>query len=164
MTLYEYLGGPGDARGEGALDQLCLSYVWGHAAVARPKTPFQARISAFDFGVAIDNALKLLHGRGLAAFLADPERPVSDDTTVLSMSMGQGSIGMSVMWSAVNKVRLMILPLWDPSHRLWNDTKLAISDAGLWPFVLLHLVLLNCWHGPWNGSAFWEQTVDASRL
>ena len=83
---------------------------------------------------------------------------------MLTLCMDQDIIGVAFTYYAINSLRCRILPLWDPSHRMWNDVRGALSLSGVWQYTLVHTVLLNVFFGPWNGSAWWEQTVEASRL
>ena len=133
--------------------QLCLSYVFGEGEVARYKPVKLKRVAAFDFGVALDNVLLSCAGEGLKQYYSDPEEPRTADKATLTLAMDQGSIGMSWTWYAINRPRLRILPFWDPTHRMWNDVRSALSASGNWSFVLLQTVLLNCFLGPWCGSA-----------
>ena len=45
----------------------------------------------------------------------------------------------------------------DPFHRIWNDVKLALQDAGLWAdvFERLHCENLPC--GPFKSAAWWRE-------
>ena len=52
------------------------------------------------------------------------------------------------------------MPLWDPSHRGWNDLKLATQDASLWSSMLVLTIAANCFFGPWNGSKFWQESKE----
>lgn len=143
---------------------LCESYLFGQEQVAKFKKPVCNRVVAFDHGLAVDNALKLATGSGLKAFQEVEGEEPDFDQPVLTIAMDQGSIGMSWMWYAINKIRLRIHPLWDPSHRMWNDVRGALSAAGCWPFILIHTILLNLFLGPWNGSQWWEELCEAARL
>ena len=45
----------------------------------------------------------------------------------------------------------------DPFHRIWNDVKLALQEAGLWAdvFERLHCENLPC--GPFRTAAWWRE-------
>ena len=136
-----------------------------------PKPKRLQRVAAFDFGLALDHAILASTGKGLAHFAepqeerdAWPPNPKDLSPAILTLSVDQGSIGFAWVWYAVGPLRLRLLPLFDPLHRSWNDTKGAIGAAGLWTFVLLHTICCNAFHGPWNGAAFWEQARDAAKL
>ena len=40
---------------------------------------------------------------------------------------------------------------YDPSHRVWNDVRDGMSDAGMFPFLVLSSLVMNLDHGPWDG-------------
>ena len=46
--------------------QLCLSYLFGKEDCEKYKLPFQRRVAAFDFGVALDNVLQQTTGVGFS--------------------------------------------------------------------------------------------------
>ena len=54
---------------------MCTLYLYGFVGVAVPKTGFMKRVAAFDFGVALDNALRCITGKGRAQFHAKLEDP-----------------------------------------------------------------------------------------
>ena len=50
----------------------------------------------------------------------------------------------------------------DPFHRIWNDTKLALQEAGLWGDVYerLHCENLPC--GPFKTASWWREMQEVS--
>ena len=126
--------------------RLCQSYLFGQQEVARYKRPKEHRVAAYDFGTALDNALRSTQGPGLVKFQRAVDTPPTRHDPCLTIALDQGSIGVSWIGFGMNRLKLNRLPLWDPSHRLWNDTKMAISSVGSWRFILVHTVLLNLFH------------------
>ena len=51
---------------------------------------------------------------------------------------------------------LCMVVLRDPPHRRYNDTLLALRDAGLYPVVCVLVCVLNSDHAPW-GECRWFQ-------
>ena len=51
----------------------------------------------------------------------------------------------------------------DPFHRIWNDVKLALQEAGLWAdvFERLHCENLPC--GPFRTAAWWREMQEVMR-
>ena len=129
------------------------------------------RLAALDFGAALDHALVCATGSGLSHCVEPGEQreptglpELAGPRPVLTIHLDQGSTGFAWYNWAAFEARLCILALWDPSHRAWNDMRLSVADAGMWPYVLVWTVCLNCFHGPWNGAAFWEELKEAARL
>ena len=60
----------------------------------------------------------------------------------------QGGDGVSAVHAMLYLMSLNLFALWDPSHGAQRDLKDAFSDVGLWPLVLLLLVVVNLGHGP----------------
>ena len=55
-----------------------------------------------------------------------------------------------------NKLRLLMEPIFDPSHRVSNDHLLGIKAAGYFP-ILLAMKLCYCLnYGPWDGAKWWR--------
>ena len=49
----------------------------------------------------------------------------------------------------------VLLLLYDPSHRVWNDCQLALQDAGLWYWCVVTVILMNVDQGPYRSAAWW---------
>ena len=54
------------------------------------------------------------------------------------------------------RVGLMLVPLFDPYHRSWNDLKSALRFIGLFRTVLAYSMFFNVGYGP-NGTKEWHQ-------
>ena len=48
----------------------------------------------------------------------------------------------------------MLVPIWDPYHRQWNDLKLAYRSCGLFKVMLQYSLVFNLNYGP-SGSRAW---------
>lgn len=66
----------------------------------------------------------------------------------------------SAHWLMAEKSVCMVL-LGDTSHRVWNDTELAMRDTNIWQIALMCVVLCNIDEGAWRDSRWWEQARDA---
>ena len=157
------------------------------AAPKKVRAPKYHRLSAHDFIVAVDNILQVITGRGLVSFRDPSVNPLDDKGAMWDFSAravdpraylneagrlprmffvdaDQGSDNSAGVWWAIMSQCLCIVPRWDPSHRIWNDIRLAASKAGLWTFVVLSTVCLNLGHGPWNQKAWYkDMTVTVVR-
>ena len=51
----------------------------------------------------------------------------------------------------------------DPHHRCWNDTKLALKDAGIWLAVLEVALAVNMPAGPYDGASWFHQMSTAAQ-
>ena len=52
----------------------------------------------------------------------------------------------------------------DPGHRGWNDTWLALAQAGMSKDAMRNLALYNIKYGPWSKSGFFKKVQDAAKL
>ena len=66
----------------------------------------------------------------------------------LSHVADQGPDGVSAHHCMLGKLNLNLFPLWGPSHGCCRDLKDSYSDIGLWPLVILIMVVMNLGHGP----------------
>jgi hypothetical protein len=141
-------------------------------AAATKKAKKLHRVPAHDYGLALGHAMTVC-GCPLDDFQAgqvpdDPkdykEEVAATLPRTLAIASDQGTIGSCLLWYLAYQKRVRCLILWDPSHRVWNDIKHACQMSHLWPHVLLMTAVINHTHGPWNGSAFWEQSRDAAEM
>eukprot|EP00971_Amphidinium_carterae_P191258 3795394-Amphidinium_carterae.1 len=74
----------------------------------------------------------------------------------LTIALDQGSDG----WSACHYLRsqrVCCLPLFDASHRAWNDVRNALKESCWWGSTLSLVALCNHDTGPWRQSRFYEE-------
>ena len=128
------------------------------------QSPKVYRRKAAEWCLHVDMALRSLTTKGLSHFV--PPADLSDDrlefTPLLGIALDQGPDGWSGIWFLIFSVGACILPINDISHRVWNDTKLALKDAGLWGVAKLLIIMLNWDHGPWKDAAWLEKTGSPS--
>ena len=82
----------------------------------------------------------------------------------LVVSMDQASTGFAAIWFLNYHLGMRVIAIYDPYHREWNDTKLAISDENLWWVILMSTVVYNMPHGPWASCSFWSKMVDMAKV
>ena len=82
----------------------------------------------------------------------------------LTVSLDQGSIGWAATWFLAYYMKMPVVPLPDPHHRMWNDVRLSLQDAQLWDTVMLLTCCFNSPFGPWNGGAWHEEAAEAFAL
>ena len=135
----------------------------GQVAQALEKPKKKHRVKARAWIVALDKQLRSTCGVGLIRFLYTEEawgQEKPELIRVITIVLGQGSDG----WCAVNflcrEARLCCLILFDPSHRGWNDTQLALKDCGLWSSALLLILCCNLMHGPWADAKWWRECQE----
>ena len=80
----------------------------------------------------------------------------------LNISIDQGSDGWCPAVFLLCGLFLRIVLFFDPSHRVWNDVKGALSEQGLWDIILLFGVVHNVSDGPYEGAAWWRETQEAA--
>lgn len=79
----------------------------------------------------------------------------------LHISLDQGSIGRAGALYMYTVLQVRGAYWWDLWHRTWNDTRWAISEAGLRGVFLDCAVVWNFSSGPWAGCAFLGALVGA---
>ena len=143
------------------------------AAGKRPRRLL--RVCGLHFLNALDDALNVATGAGLSAYCVGDEQKKSDIAQTLALMVGQphvpapvltvcvdqGGGSFNALWYLMYRMHCRLVVLSDISHRVWNDTKSAIVQAGLWSHVLLHSIVLNADYGPWSGSAFFNEQQTA---
>lgn len=80
----------------------------------------------------------------------------------LVLHLDEGSPAYSMTWFLVFSCRLRMIPIRDIHHRIWNDIKNSINDAGLWHIILLTTVVFNMPFGPWDGGAWFVKMKEQS--
>ena len=123
------------------------------------------RVSAFKFLLSLDVSLKACCGHGLSSFIIAPELIDAavhgqQKLPVLALAMDQGSSGFAAAQFCNHSLKLMLCPLWDPSHRCSRDIELAYSQAGLLEVVHLFKIALNVNYGPFDGASFWRKLQE----
>ena len=89
------------------------------------------------------NVLVQTTGQGLAQFKVttfNPDNHIRQEPVVhkvFSLSCDEASSNYAVVWYLMYAEHLCLVILPDPSLRVWNDSKLALVSAGLWPHVLV---------------------------
>eukprot|EP00971_Amphidinium_carterae_P143093 2835254-Amphidinium_carterae.2 len=79
----------------------------------------------------------------------------------LILTLDQGSVGWQGALWLYQKQGLQGWWIHDPWHRCWNDLRLAISSAGLWPVVREMILCMNHRAGPWERASFFQQTKNS---
>ena len=77
------------------------------------------------------------------------------------MSMDEASSNYSLYYFLSYHLKLTVVVTPDPGHRAWNDIKIALAGARLWPHVLLASLPFKVAHTPWGTGAVHEQTKSA---
>ena len=81
----------------------------------------------------------------------------------LTMVVDQHSVGWAAGHFLMYHLRLRLILLYDPSHRVARDLFLALGDTGFWEVVMLQSIAWNINWGPWDGAAFWRQVQEAAQ-
>jgi hypothetical protein len=79
----------------------------------------------------------------------------------LALNIDQCSVGWSAVFFMTMKLKLRVMPIFDPSHRCWNDCKLALQQSNMWEIVLLVSIICNINYGPFQGASWWRQGQEA---
>lgn len=81
---------------------------------------------------------------------------------LLTVAIDQGSDCFAGQWYCLYKLKLAAVSLGDVSHRIWNDTKLALGSVGLLPVVHLMKTIYNMSYGPWNQQKWHIECAEAA--
>lgn len=147
------------------------------------KLPRLYRLASHKFLCSIDNLLQVSTGFGLKAFLpqpppapcslkrkrgkakaaAAPHGPWHDVGKVLCLSIDQGAEGWCPSMWLLYEAKARVVLFHDPSHRAWNDLKLAFASAGCWDAILLFGVCFQANYGPYEGGQWWRQAQEAAQ-
>ena len=79
-----------------------------------------------------------------------------DKIAILISISDQGPLNCPGLDYLQFKLGAMVLPLYDPFHRCWNDLKSALKASGLFKTVVQYSLVYNLNYGP-NGSKTWFQ-------
>jgi hypothetical protein len=145
----------------------------GPEAMKKKAPHIQHRLASQDTVLALDNALRHCTGQGLARFrdkASSDEHAGKDEKDipgirqpVLQLSIDQGPIGWCALFFMVHYLFLHVVPLPDPSHGIWNDTRNAIAACQWMPALVLGQFLCNMHFGPWLGEKWFTTLRDGVR-
>ena len=133
---------------------------------ASDKAPKKHRLKALQWLVATNNMLAVTTGQSYDDFrLCENEAERGDPSgwKTLTLLIDQGSDGWAAGWF-LKFCRVCVNILRDPSHRMWNNCKLALVDAGLWPFVQILCIVIGADCGPWDDAAWFQKGKEAVEL
>eukprot|EP00974_Lingulodinium_polyedra_P086450 8376127-Lingulodinium_polyedra.AAC.1 len=116
---------------------------------------------------ALDHMLSTVVGFGLGAFVQTEEDALAvysrRPLRALVFNMDEGSNCLALCWWLQYAANVRMTFVRDIFHRQWRDLTLALKHCGMWSTVLLSSVVYNLHQGPWEGGAWWQETVEASR-
>ena len=147
-----------------------IEFHGGTRAAEGPKGVKPQRSKAYQLVKSLDTVLKGCCQVGLghwkAPFGEDLDHQIKTGVgcRVLSIAMDEASPSYSAYWFLAFHEQLCIVAVPDPSHRVWNDMRLAIAATGLWSHVLLDALVYRLPHGPWETSSGLEQTKAGLQL
>jgi hypothetical protein len=142
------------------------------------------RLASFWWLMAMNHVLRLYTGKGLERFAGpttaskvkmllgegselamqfkDPYHESNDEGKWLSLPGDQCSVTVAASSFLKHGLGLLVENIWDPSHRLHNDVRLAFSRAEVYEVVILLGVPLSVNYGPFLNSAWWRQAQSAA--
>ena len=149
--------------------------------------PHKFRLAAHYWLLAVNTTLVTMIGSGLESFASKETVEAvrvgfssSDDETFLAVMkerissapwpwrwlgvlMDQCSVGVTACNFMRNKLRLLVEPLFDPSHRVSNDLLLGIKISGMFPVLLAMKLCYSLNYGPWDGAKWWRTAQQSLR-
>lgn len=125
------------------------------------------RVKVYEWLLSTDKLLQVCTSQGWVQF-ALPADPVLRGPPSLwptcTVAVDQGSDGWGALHFLAYKANACVLVLKDMNHRLWNDTWLALQDAGMKPLIVMMMVVINSDHGPWQDAKWMEEAREAAWL
>ena len=151
----------GDAQAEVAAGRhwgdLAHYFLHGHGARKPTK---KHRLKVFAWLRSTNNALKTVLGIGWSKFKVDDLKHIRTASS-MTLAVDQGSDGWSAGQFLLDSSYNVCL-LGDLSHRLWNDSRLALSDAGIRHLMTATTVAMNSDHGPWKEQRWFNSLREAA--
>ena len=123
------------------------------------------RAHAKQWIVAVDHMLRVVGLQGFKTFQQAPDaNHIATPHPHLSIHIDQGSDGWAACMFLCFEKRLNATVIFDSSHRVWNDCRLALQRSNLWGVVLLTTIVYNLDHGPWKEARWYVQLREAASL
>lgn len=82
---------------------------------------------------------------------------------LLSLTPDQEASGVCAVGFAQRFLHCNLDETWDYNHRAWNDEKATIRDCKMQPWLLLMMISLNIFDGPWQDCGRWNECISAMR-
>lgn len=125
---------------------------------AVPKVRKPQRVKSYQWLCATGAGLRATTGRAWQYFQQLETSTVPpEEWPTISYTTDQGSDTQCAMHFLLAS-RVALMKVADPSHRLSNDSDLALSDEGLEPLVSLVSLIMGTDQGPW-GQGRWHQSM-----
>ena len=119
------------------------------------------RTKVFQWLCAANHMLQVSTGRGFNGWRLHPQASQPLKWPSLTICADQGSDGYSAVHFLLSK-HFNVLPVWDQSHRIWNDTQLGLHDSGLMYYVMATVIVLNADGGPFSTSRWYQSIREAA--
>ena len=153
---------------------------------AKPKQPKRVRLTTYWWMLMLNTFLLRMLGEGLESFSSDETaeavRQMSDKSPLsylaslaerckskrwpwrwLGVPLDQCAIGICGANYMRNKLRILMEPLFDPSHRVTRDLIPAVNMCDLMPLLLLMKLIYTFNYGPWDGGKWWQSAIQFAR-
>ena len=127
------------------------------------KRPKRHRQKTLQWLIGTNNMLEVSTGKNFDHFRLKPEaegRPPYTEWPVLTVCIDQGGDGWAGGYFLRHK-DVVVNVLKDHSHRVWNNSQLALRDASLWPLVQILSIVYGSDQGPWNDSKWFQDGREA---
>ena len=134
-------------------------------AKAGPAKTQKDRVRAYHMIRALDHAFVEGTEGGLNNYKRDAtgcELSLSN-RPLICLQFDECSSSLAMYLYLAYKAHLRVVVLRDIYHREWNDVKLGLQWADVWWVVVLTTLAINLPHGPWGGSAWFHQMVEAMK-
>ena len=135
---------------------------WDKSVADSKKGPNKQKLhgtKTYEWLCGIEHMLKISANASWMDFQVVHEALLAErmEAPCMSICIDQGGDG----WSGSNWLlhkQVMLMRLFDSSHRNWNDVRLALAATStLHMTSLMGILVLNLDHGPYAGWAWWQQ-------
>lgn len=100
----------------------------------------------------------LMVAKDRLSFLESVQAQTPGPWRILGIAMDQCSVGVCAVNFLRNRMRLLVGPLSDPSHRVGNDMLAGIKAVGFFPVLLAMKLCYSLNDGSWEGGKWWRVT------
>ena len=174
QVMKDYMGAAGEAKESG--DKAAVAsekQTWRDRALqflkkrgcsddGTAKARKRHRVTAFAWCLAVDNALRVGTGEGLARFRRQSDGALSPLAWPrLSLAPDQGTDGLAALSYLMYDQGINVDYTPDTSHGMWRDVQLSIKRCGHWSLLLLLVPCFNIFHGPFEEDRFFHIVKEA---
>ena len=130
--------------------------IWKTAATAAfaellPKANTLHRTKVFQWLRAANHMLQIRTGKGFDSWRTKPAATSPATWPSLTLVADHCGDGQSAIYYLISRY-INVVPLWDQSHRMWDDAQLALHEADSYFYAIASVIVLNAGGGAFNSE------------